>query len=67
MNWHAIPESGYDTVLRDLPTMQWASRLIEGYEKTGDRAYLKAWSGYWADFAENWLDDHRMILDDPDV
>ena len=34
VNWHKIPENGYDTVLRDLPTMHWASVLVRAYERS---------------------------------
>jgi len=65
VNWHLIPASGYDTVLRDLPTMHWASTLADAYDRTKNPEYLAVWSGYWADFAENWLNDHNKILNDP--
>ncbi|MBT3287281.1 MAG: hypothetical protein HN380_08035 [Victivallales bacterium] len=61
-DWLAVPEDGYDVVLRDVATMHWVGRLAEQYGKTRDTDYLRAFVGYWADFSRNWLPTHRQFL-----
>jgi hypothetical protein len=63
-DWNAIPDDGYDVVLRDLATMHWTGRLLEVYRKDPDPAYLRAYLGYWDDFARNWLPAHQQLLHD---
>lgn len=62
VDWNAIPEDGYDVVLRDVATMHWTSKLTEAYGKTREPAYLNAYLGYWADFARNWYPAHSQLL-----
>jgi hypothetical protein len=62
VDWNTIPDDGYDVVLRDVATMHWVGRLAEAYRKTQDPAYLKAFLGYWDDFALNWLPAHEEFL-----
>jgi hypothetical protein len=62
-DWNKVPEDGYDVVLRDLATMQWTGPLMEAYQRDADPAYLKAYLGYWDDYARNWLPAHRQLLD----
>ncbi len=42
--------------------MFWAGRLAEAYRKDHDPAYLKAFLGYWDDFARNWPTAHQQLL-----
>ena len=63
--WHGIPEDGYDTVLRDLSTMHWANKLAIAYRETRDPRYLKAWFGYWTDFAANFKNSYAVCMSDP--
>ena len=62
VDWNKIPEDGYDVVLRDVSTMHWVGTLTEAYRKTHDPAYLRAFLGYWDDFARNWLPAHERLL-----
>lgn len=63
-DWNAIPDDGYDVVLRDLATMHWTGRLLEAYRDDANPAYLRAYVGYWDDFARNWLPAHQQLLRD---
>ncbi len=52
--WYRVPGDGYTTLLRDITTLHWITKLAEKYEKTGEVRYLDAWQGYWSDFVQNW-------------
>lgn len=60
--WNKVPEDGYDVVLRDLSTMHWTGRLVESYLTNREPAYLKAYLGYWDDYARNWLPAHQKLM-----
>ena len=62
VDWNQVPEDGYDVVLRDLPTMHWVGRLAEAYRTRRDPAYLRAYLGYWDDFARRWRPAHEQLL-----
>lgn len=61
VQWFRFPEDGYDLLVRDLSSMQWTNKLAEKYKATGDPRYLKAWIGYWTDFAEHWPRQYETI------
>ena len=61
VQWFRFPDDGYDLLVRDLSTMQWTNKLAEKYRQTGDRRYLDAWLGYWADFAKHWPKQYAVI------
>ncbi len=64
VEWNKVPEDGYNTVLRDLASMFWTGPLAAAYKQTGDPAYLRAFLGYWHDFARNWLLAHQRLMRD---
>lgn len=66
VHWHRLPATGYSAILRLLPkALHWNGRLAEAYVGSGDPAYLKAWMGYYGDFARNWEWQHERVVDDP--
>ena len=67
VQWYRVPEDGYTTLLRDISTMQWATKLAEKYQQTGEVKYLEGWMGYWDDFASNWPREYRMARANPEV
>lgn len=66
VGWFDIPESGYLTLMRDLHSMHWMSKLAVAYRETGDIRYRDAWVGYWDDFAVNWPDAYIATLRNPE-
>ncbi len=67
VQWYKVPEDGYTTLLRDITTLHWITKLAEKYEQTGEIKYLKAWQGYWSDFADNWPGEYKKARSNPDV
>lgn len=65
--WYRVPDDGYTTLLRDITTMQWVTKLAERYQCTGDVKYLRGWQGYWDDFATNWPDEYRKAKANPEI
>lgn len=64
MVWHKVPDSGYETVLRDIATMHWTNKLASAYVKTKSGKYLKAWQGYWADYSVNFMVSYKKCMAD---
>lgn len=54
VQWYKAPADGYNTLVRDITTLHWITKLAEKYQQTGNLKYLNAWQGYWSDFADNW-------------
>jgi hypothetical protein len=67
VQWYKVPEDGYTTLLRDITTMHWVTKPAQAYSVTGNVKYLKAWQGYWADFATNWPAEYQKARSSPDV
>jgi hypothetical protein len=62
VEWNKVPEDGYDVVLRDVSTLHWVGTLAAAYRKNHDPAYLRAFLGYWDDYARNWLPAHQQLM-----
>ena len=67
VEWYRVPEDGYTGLLRDISSMQWATKLAEKYQQTGDVKYMEGWMGYWDDFASNWPREYRKARANPEV
>jgi hypothetical protein len=67
VDWYKVPDDGYTTLLRDITTMHWTSKLAEKYQQTGDLRYLRAWQGYWDDFVTNWPAEYEKAKRSPET
>ncbi|MFI4912379.1 MAG: heparinase II/III family protein [Sedimentisphaeraceae bacterium JB056] len=67
VQWYRVPDDGYTTLLRDITTMHWTTKLAEKYRQTGDLRYLKAWQGYWDDFVTNWPAEYEKAKRNPET
>lgn len=57
---------GYQTSIRDISSMHWATKYAEAYQKTGDVRYLQAWFQTWEDFAMHWDEQYAAVLANPE-